>query len=264
MSATTDTTIEVTHRGDVDPRLTQSLVDKVLHTASHAREPVRHIEAKLLQGSNPAMERPAEAECALDLDGPVVRAHVAASTMPEAIDLLVDRLARRLRRHEQQRHRLTERHRTGDSGEGEWRHGDLPTVRPEWHPVPFDERELRRRKSFALAPTSIEEALFDLDQLGHDFYLFVELSSGLDAVVGRNRDGELELRSVAPDAIDAAQIPDGVTVIHAPPPVLDLPEAREYLETSGGRWLFHRPGPMARGHVLYRRYDGHDGIISAT
>mgnify|MGYP001827218811 CR=1 FL=1 len=263
MSATADTTIEVTHRGEVDPRLTETLVDKVLHTAEHAREPVRHIEARLLQESNPAMDRPAIAECALDLDGAVVRAHVAAPTMTEAIDLLVDRVARRLHRHEDRRHRLAERHRTGDSGRGEWRHGDLPTVRPEWHPVPFDERELRRRKTFALEPMSVEEALFDLDQLGHDFYLFFELSSGLDAVVGRNRDGDLELRSVAPDAIDAAGIPDGVTVIHAPPPVLELTEAREYLEASGGRWLFHRPGPMARGRVLYRRYDGHDGLIAA-
>lgn len=262
MTATSDTTIEVSHRGDVDPGLTKVLVDKVLHVADRAREPVRHIEARLVLEPNPAMSRPAVAECTLDLDGQIVRAHVAAPTLTESIDVLVDRLDRRVRRREDRRHRLAERHRTGDSGPGEWRHGDLPTERPEWTTVPFDEREVRRRKTFALEPMTVEEALFDLDQLGHDFYLFVEGSTGLDAVVGHNRDGDLELRAVLPDAIDPASVPDGVTVVHAPPPVLDLADAREYLEASGARWLFHRPDPMARGQVLYRRFDGHDGLIA--
>ena len=43
----------------------------------------------------------------------------------------------------------------------EWRHGDLPTQRPEYFDRPYDERELVRTKTFALEPISVDEAAFD-------------------------------------------------------------------------------------------------------
>ena len=41
------------------------------------------------------------------------------------------------------------------------------------YPRPADDRTVVRRKTFALRPESIEEALFDLEALDHDFFLFV-------------------------------------------------------------------------------------------
>ncbi len=268
MTATTNTTIDVSRRGEIDQRTVDTLIDKVMGATAHCRGEVHRVEARLTCEKTPIRRRPAVVEVTVHLDGTPVRAHMAGSTMAEAIDLLVDRLDRRLARHEDRRYRRADRHRTGSSGEGEWRHGDLREGRPEYDRVPFDERETRRRKTFALTPMSIEEALFDLNQLGHDFYLFVEERSGTDAVVSRRGDADgtgprHEIRATDPAAIERPAEAADVVVVTTSPPVLGAAEAREYLEASGEKFLFHRSAGDGRGQVLYRRYDGHDGLISA-
>jgi ribosome-associated translation inhibitor RaiA len=268
MTATTNTTIDVARQGEVDQRTVDTLIDKVMGAAAHCRGEVRRIEARLTCEAKPIRHRPAIVEVTLDVDGTPVRAHMAAPTMIEAIDLLVDRLTRRLARHEDRRYRRADRRRTGDSGDGEWRHGDRPSSRPEYDRVPFDERETRRRKTFALTPMSIEEALFDLGQLGHDFYLFVEERSGGEAVVSRSEDPAgvgacYELRATEPAAIELPAELTDVVMVTTSPPVLTAAEAKEYLDASGEKFLFHRSAADGRGQVLYRRFDGHDGLISA-
>jgi ribosomal subunit interface protein len=253
-----ETTIEVSHHGDIDQRLTESLIHKVERAAAHYREDVRRIEVRLTFEANQSRHRPASVEVTLDVDGSPVRAHVAAATMAEAVDLVIDRLTRRLDRHGARRRRRAVRHHAGDHGDGE--------RRPEYRSIPSDERETRRRKTFLMSPITVEEAIFDLDQVGHDFYLFVEEESGRDAVVSRIADFDgtgpgYELRAIEPASIGrSADIP-GLIVVPLPAPVLDPVEAQEYLETSGEKFLFHR-SPDGRGQVLYRRYDGHNGLIS--
>ena len=203
------------------------------------------------------------AEATIDVDGRPVRAHEAATTVPEAVDLLVDRLRRRIKRHEERRHQLPERRRARDADS--WHHGDPPTVRPEYLDVPFDERDVRRHKTLAMEPMRIEEAVFDLDLLGHSFYLFVDEASGADAVVSWDGDhialqgsGELPASEIEQQRLD------GVVVSASAPPVLDPLDAKEHLEASGDDWLFHVAPGSRRGQVLYRRYDGHYGLVIAT
>jgi ribosome-associated translation inhibitor RaiA len=59
----------------------------------------------LTMGADPALERPAEVKASVDVSGRHVRAHVAAPTMPEAIDRMADRIRRGIRRlHEKPGH----------------------------------------------------------------------------------------------------------------------------------------------------------------
>ena len=81
---------------------------KLQHLVSHERSPVLFGEIRLTFEPNPARDRPATAEAVLVVNGDPVRAHVAAHGLPEAVDLLEDRLARRLERH---RRRGTDRAR---------------------------------------------------------------------------------------------------------------------------------------------------------
>lgn len=262
MPVTTDTRIEVSHKGDVRKPVIDRATDKITRVAEICRERVGHVEIRLMMEANPARERPAIAEATLDVDGQPVRARIAEPTMDEAIDALVDRLRRRIKRHEERRHRLAERHRTGDSGPGEWRHGDLAPLQADYVDIPFDEREVRRHKTFALEPIMVEEALFDLEQLGHEFYLFVEETTGADAVVRAAAD-EYELRIAGDATVD----PDPalpVASVRNSPPVLTLAEAKEHLEASGDRHVFFVSTETGRGNVLYRRFDGHYGLVTPT
>ena len=54
---------------------------------------------------------------------------------------------------------------------------------------------------------------------------------------------------------------NGVTLSNVHPATLDVDEAKEQLDLSAATFLFFRNG-HGRGEVLYRRYDGHYGLIS--
>ena len=264
MAELTASSIDLTLKGEVAEDAPDYARDKVAAVASSAKDPILHAAIALAQENDPARERPAIAEATLDVNGRPVRAQVAATDMLEAIDLMVDRLTRRLRRYEDQvHHGGRERYRTGEAGEGEWRHGDLPSQRADYFDRPYEERELVRTKRFDLTPTSVDEAIFDLDMLGHDFYLFTEASTGQDAVVFL-RDGRplaLQLpEGTEGDPTDGAA--DEVELV-APAARLSRTEAIERLESGKERFVFFIEDATGRGAVAYHRYDGNWGLISA-
>lgn len=67
---------------------------------------------------------------------------------------------------------------------------------------------LVRRKTFALDAESIEEALYDLESLDHDFFLFVHDESSAEAVVARVGGGyALTQRVATPEAVARVGMP---------------------------------------------------------
>lgn len=260
MSVQTSTTIEVSSEGAVQQLELDRAVEKVRSVAERAREPVHHLEVRVQLGSNPTHERPALAEATIDVNGRKVRAHVAAATVGEAVDDLIDRLRARLDRYEDRLHQLHMHGRTGVPGPGEWHHGDLPSSRPPWLDLPVDERDIRRRKTLAMAPMSVDEAAFDLVQLDHIFYLFVDEATGCDATISRVDHGPFELQHATPQRAPVDSVAE-VNLIDAAAPVLSESDAAECLAVSGAPFLFFVSNRNGRGHVLYRRCDGHYGLI---
>ncbi|MCO8125673.1 sigma 54 modulation/S30EA ribosomal C-terminal domain-containing protein [Acidimicrobiia bacterium EGI L10123] len=181
--------------------------------------------------------------------------------MTEAIDLLDARARRRLTQLAE--HRQTLRRRGPSSPEGQWRRGDAPTERPPHLPRPAAEREIVRRKSFTTAEATVDEAIFDMEALDHDFFLFTDLASGQDAVVHARDDGTYGLqyaRGVDEDPTEPTAA--AVEVQPDPAPRFTVDQAREHLDLSGAPWLFFVDADHDRGRVLYRRDDGHYGLIA--
>ena len=56
-----------------------------------------------------------------------------------------------------------------------------------------DEPRITRRKRFDVKPMTAEEAVLQMESLGHDFYLFVDAESEQAGVVYRRRDGSFGL-----------------------------------------------------------------------
>ncbi len=256
--------LNVSTHGPVPDHSRQRVEEKLAQLVGLIREPVLFAEARLIAETNPARERPAVAEATLDINGTPLRAHVASIDMDAAVDLLEERLKRRLTRHEGRLHRDGKERRSiqHDPGDGEWRHGDLPTHRPEWFDRPVDERELIRHKTFALEPMTVDEASFDLDALAHDFYLFTEINTGADSVVSFDHDHAVVLQQ--PEGAEGDPTTGcAVPVELAPPaPRLSLDDARDRLDDGGERWVFFVDDETGRGHVVYHRYDGHYGLIT--
>ena len=101
-----------------------------------------------------------------------------------------------------------------------------------------------RRKTFALDRMTFDEAAFDMELLGHTFYLFTDVATGDEAVVHR----------VAP----------GSYVRVGPAQLLTQAQAVERLDVGGEPFVFFRETRERPAQVLYRRYDGHYGLITAT
>jgi ribosomal subunit interface protein len=249
--------VEVTVRGDVSPGAVDYARSKVAHVARYAHEPVLGAHVVLTVAPDPAVERHARAEASLDVNGTLLRAHALASDMLSAVDLLEARLQRNVAQHDD---RARTRHRwIGVATGHEWRHGDLPSRREDHYPRRPEEREVVRRKTFALEPMTPDEAAFDMDLLGHTFYLFTDLQTGREAVVFRDGEGGFatqgeQVRYSATTLVETA----------ASAPTLTEPEAIDRLNLSGEPFLFHLDPDTRRGRVLYLRYDGHYGVITAA
>jgi ribosome-associated translation inhibitor RaiA len=242
-------------RGDVAPDMVDYARTKVMDVASATSVPVLAVDVRLDHHDDPARERPEHVEFSLDLDGVPVRAHDSAPTMGEAIDAAVARLRATVEATTERPQSVQFRHRGRES----WRHGDRPDDRPAFFPRPVEDREIVRRKTFAARPESIEDALFDLERLDHDFFLFVHEDSGHEAVVSR-ADGGYEISQVVatPDAIAGTEVPLHVGTA---PARMSERTARGVLDGTDARFVFFVDATTGRGNVVYRRYDGDYGLI---
>ena len=157
--------------------------DEIKRLLSVAPGTVLFARVDLTMHEDPARERPAYAQAELDVEGRLVRAHVTAATMHEAIDLLEARLRVRLERAAHREESKHLRHR-GD-GASKWHHGDLAATRPSYFPRPVDEREIVRRKT--------SSAIELLDLADNPFLFFLDPDDGRGRVLYRRYDGNYGL-----------------------------------------------------------------------
>jgi ribosome-associated translation inhibitor RaiA len=247
-------------RGDVPDstcRYARKRLDAVIERIA---EPVLFARVKLTQAPDPAVERPAIAQVTVDVNGDIVRARLCAHEMREAIDLLQARLRHKLEHRAQHRH--ARRRRPAVSPPGEWRHGDAPSDRAVYVDRPADERELVRHKTLITSELTPDEAAFDMEQLDFDFYLFRDLASGGDALLERLSNGSYRLDRVRPTTIETGPTAIELAVSERPAPVLALDEAIDRVSTDGERFVFFVNSATGRGNVIYRRHDGHYGLIA--
>jgi ribosome-associated translation inhibitor RaiA len=246
--------------GHVDHDIKDYLRRKISRVAELAPAPILFARAQLDITDNPAVERPVEARAALDVNGAKVRARVTATEPTEAVDLLESKLRDELEHLAE--HRLARRRRPASTENGRWRHGDLPSPRPDHFPRTPDDREIVARVTWARTPLSVGEALAELDLLGHDFELFTERETASDAVIATTADGTVLVTLAGARAPGTGDVEDPVE-IHVGAPELALEEAVDTLDLGGQPYVFFVDRATGRGAVVHHRYDGHIGLVTA-
>lgn len=246
---------------DEFPEAAEYARTKIGELGRYTSRPVLRARVKLSRHRDPAVPRPVVAQANLDVDGRLVRAQVQAETGREAVDLLVERLRRRLERIAE--HWEARRGELPSVSSHEWRHDSEPTHRPNYFPRPADERRVIRRKSFTMAPCTLDEAAREMELFDYDFHLFTEQGTGTAAVLYRNGATGYRLALVAPalaDQLSPYELP--VTISRQPVPCLTEEEAADRLGLLGWAFLFFVDAAQGRAGVLYHRYDGHYGLIA--
>ena len=112
-----------------------------------------------------------------------LRAEETSSDMYGSIDLVTDKLERQIRKYK------TKVNRT--SREKGYKNMDfVPDVEDE--PV-SDDLKIVRTKQISLKPMDPEEAVLQMDMLGHDFFVFEDAETNGTSVVYRRKDGRYGL-----------------------------------------------------------------------
>jgi putative sigma-54 modulation protein len=139
-----------------------------------------HVELELAVEKNPSIADNHVAEATIWTKGPVLRAREASGDMKASIDLLVEKLERQVKRYRQKRRHEHERHH-------ERANGAVPAAAS----IPSTEGTMIvKTKQFVLNGMSPEEAVEQLELIGHDFFVFRNDESGEINVVYRRRDGD--------------------------------------------------------------------------
>lgn len=137
------------------------------------------IELELAEETNPAIAANQVAEATVWTRRHVVRAREASPDMKASIDQLVGKLERQIK---DAREKVRNRRPRGEA--------------PQPAPVAGleeDDGRIVRTKQFALKPMTAEEAVLQLELLGHDFYVFRSIDSDEVNVVYRRRAGDYGL-----------------------------------------------------------------------
>ncbi len=154
-------------------------VDKISHAVRFFEDHLTDLDVELAEEHNPrlAAER-YRLEITTTAAGRLVRIVTSAGSPEAAVDLAVDRLNRQLLRLKK---RLTGRGR---------RPNDHEAVTDE---QPEADSEIVRVKQFVMKPMTVEEAMLQMELLGHDFFFFHNQATGLQSVLYQRRDGHLGL-----------------------------------------------------------------------
>lgn len=148
------------------------------------------IEVVLSREKNPANPTPAKCEVTLRAGGHVIHVEENEQEIHAAIDVASAKVMRQLRKYKtrlQDKRILTaerEAQRKAEGATGE--ELDLDSLMEE-----LSEKSLVREKGVTLVPMTIEEAIFEHDMLGHDFFLYIDADTNKFSVLYTRKDGSL-------------------------------------------------------------------------
>ncbi|MEF2243923.1 MULTISPECIES: ribosome hibernation-promoting factor, HPF/YfiA family [unclassified Paenibacillus] len=117
--------------------------------------------------------------------GTMLRAEEKSEDMYASIDVVVDKLERQIRKHKT---KINRKFRQGTGIKTLFREeGSAVSVLEE------DELELVRTKRFTLKPMDVEEAILQMNMIGHNFFVFANADNKEVNVVYRRNDGKYGL-----------------------------------------------------------------------
>ncbi|MCP3822149.1 ribosome-associated translation inhibitor RaiA [Streptomyces sp. A3M-1-3] len=184
------------------------------------------LDVEVSKEHNPRQaDRSDRVEITLHSRGPVIRAEAAAADPYAALDLATGKLEARLRKQHDKRHTRRGNGRisaaevadrvpgaavlngSGALAPAEEQEG-IPTTRIGSLEVQGEGPLVVREKNHVAAPMSLDQALYEMELVGHDFYLFVDSETKEPSVVYRRHAYDYGVIHLTTDPL-AAEAPRG-------------------------------------------------------
>jgi putative sigma-54 modulation protein len=167
--------------------VTQPIVDyaerKLTKLAKHLSDSSR-VELELAVERNPSISQSQVAEATIWTKGPVLRARESSTDMYASIDLVADKLERQVKRYRNKRTRKGAQHIASHVAPPPAEAAALPDE---------EDAVIVKSKQFNMKPMPPEEAMLQLELIGHDFFVFVNADSEAVNVIYKRRDGNYGL-----------------------------------------------------------------------
>ena len=196
-------------KAEVTDRFRKHVVDKLSRIERYDHK-IISLDVELSKERNPRQtERKDRVELTMRTRGPVIRAEACAQDAYSALDLAVGKLEARMRRaadrrrvHHGRRSPVSVAVATSSLAELEaadyvTQYDEAESVANHAKPtsrhkvcnieVEGDGPLVVREKTHAAKPMGLDQALYEMELVGHDFYLFVDAESNLPSVVYRRR-----------------------------------------------------------------------------
>jgi len=181
---------------EVSDRFREHVSEKLSRLEKHDHRIMR-VQVEVELERNPRQhDRATKVELTAFSKGPVIRAEAAAEDKMGALDLAVDKMQAQMRRAADRRRVHKGRHDHVALGEAL---AGMPEVEDTTEDDGVVERKVGpitvtgdgplvvREKSHGATPMTLDQALYEMELVGHDFYLFVDKESERPSVVYRRR-----------------------------------------------------------------------------
>lgn len=193
------------------PEHVKELATRKVEKVQRFFDRINVLEVEFSEEHNPRIADKHTVEVTLTTKHHLLRARASGPDPTSAIDLVLAKLEAQVKRLKGKMIRRGSRTSHGAKSPRTMAAGSLPSV--EDLPSPFSQNgsmpmvadeqtgstgsPISRVKRFAVKPMTPEEAVLQMDSLGHDFYLFVNAESEQAGVVYRRKDGSFGL--IEPD-----------------------------------------------------------------
>jgi putative sigma-54 modulation protein len=169
---------------DITPRL-QSYVERKVERLDRYMPNIAEVRVDLAEEKSNRMGIRQIAQITVrNTRGTILRAEERTSDLFAAVDAVVDKMYRQIERYKGKRRRRGEESQENISAY------ETAVELPEEE---FQTGHVIRRKRFSIVPMHEEEAIEQMELLGHDFFVFVNAATGGVNVIYRRKDGNYGL-----------------------------------------------------------------------
>ncbi len=171
---------------EITDALREYVTHKIEKAVNHFQNLTTEVDVHLSVARNPRITSKQTAEVTIYVNGAVVRAEESSENLYASIDLVADKISRKLRKYkEKRRDKSVVAVKTAEAL------SDQPVIT---NVLPDREPELPshvvRTKYFAMPPMTVQEAQEQLEMIDHDFYMFLNAETGeINVIYERNHGG---------------------------------------------------------------------------
>ncbi|MEO5986607.1 MAG: ribosome-associated translation inhibitor RaiA [Candidatus Limnocylindria bacterium] len=159
-------------------------LDRITHDMAEA-------DVELIAKASHANDTAQVAEVTLRNNGDVLRSTAAGASPIAALDIVLDKLERQVVRMKERPRRVRERH--ADEVDSVLEREALGTIDPDDEGEGDGRPVIVKTKRFDMLPMFEEDAIAQMEELGHAFFVFLNAENEEVAVLYRRRDGSYGL-----------------------------------------------------------------------